>query len=196
MRGGSATQASLPLGAEFTALTVQVVRESKDKIKLPERLSTIKPLPFGEAVNASQPRRVVLAMTPMVGWTLNGRTFEMTAVAPDEVVRLNTIEVWEFVNAGGGMGGGMGMLPHPMHMHGEQFQVVSREIDGSGRAAWETVKDGYINEGWKDTVLVMPGERVKVIRRFADFTGLFLYHCHNLEHEDMGMMRNYRVVSC
>ncbi len=195
MRGGSATQASLPLGAEFTALTVQVVRESKDKIKLPERLSTIKPLPFGEAVNASQPRRVVLAMTPMVGWTLNGRTFEMTAVAPDEVVRLNTIEVWEFVNAGGGMGGGMGMLPHPMHMHGEQFQVVSREIDGSGRAAWETVKDGYINEGWKDTVLVMPGERVKVIRRFADFTGLFLYHCHNLEHEDMGMMRNYRVVS-
>jgi FtsP/CotA-like multicopper oxidase with cupredoxin domain len=41
----------------------------------------------------------------------------------------------------------------------------------------------------------MPGEKVSVIRRFADFTGLFLYQCHNLEHEDMGMMRNFRVVA-
>ena len=196
MGGGAAVQPALPLGSKFTVLTVDVVRESKDTVALPERLSTVEPLSLAEAVNAHQPRRVVLAMTPMVGWTLNGRTFEMTAVAPDEVVRLNTVEVWEFVNAGGGMGGmggGMGMLPHPMHMHGEQFQVISREVDAGGRSAWETVKDGYINEGWKDTVLVMPGERVKVIRRFADFTGLFLYHCHNLEHEDMGMMRNFEI---
>ncbi len=192
MMGGSSTTATaIPQGAEFTVLTVNVVRESKDRVSLPERLSTIEKIPFGEAVNANSPRRVVLSMTPGIGWTLNGRTFEMTAVAPEEVVRLNTTEVWEFHNAGGGMG--MGMLPHPMHMHGEQFQVVSREVDAGGRAAWETVKDGYVNEGWKDTVLVMPGERVKVIRRFADFTGLFLYHCHNLEHEDMGMMRNFEI---
>jgi FtsP/CotA-like multicopper oxidase with cupredoxin domain len=39
----------------------------------------------------------------------------------------------------------------------------------------------------------MPGEQVKVLLKFEDFTGLYLYHCHTLEHEDMGMMRNYRV---
>ena len=55
--------------------------------------------------------------------------------------------------------------------------------------------DGYLDEGWKDTVLVMPGERVRLMMRFADYDGLFLYHCHNLEHEDMGMMRNYYVRS-
>jgi FtsP/CotA-like multicopper oxidase with cupredoxin domain len=42
-------------------------------------------------------------------------------------------------------------------------------------------------------VLVLPGERVKVLMRFEDHTGLYLYHCHILEHEDLGMMRNYLV---
>jgi FtsP/CotA-like multicopper oxidase with cupredoxin domain len=50
----------------------------------------------------------------------------------------------------------------------------------------------YVDEGWKDTVLVMPGERVKVQLKFVH-PGLFLNHCHNLEHEDQGMMRNLRV---
>jgi len=40
---------------------------------------------------------------------------------------------------------------------------------------------------------IMPGEQVKVLLKFEDFTGLYLYHCHILEHEDMGMMRNYRI---
>ena len=86
-------------------------------------------------------------------------------------------------------------MPHPMHIHGLQFRVVSRipPANSTQRANWETVKDGYVDEGWKDTVLVMPGERVQVEVEFKDYTGLYLYHCHNLEHEDMGMMRNYRV---
>jgi FtsP/CotA-like multicopper oxidase with cupredoxin domain len=84
-------------------------------------------------------------------------------------------------------------LPHPMHMHGESFQVIERQISDSGKAAWDTISEGFVDEGWKDTVLVMPGERVKVLRRFGDYPGLFLYHCHNLEHEDMGMMRNFEI---
>jgi len=43
-------------------------------------------------------------------------------------------------------------------------------------------------------VLVVPGERVTVLKRFGNFKGLFLYHCHNLEHEDMGMMRNFELI--
>jgi len=43
-------------------------------------------------------------------------------------------------------------------------------------------------------VLVMPGERVKIAKPFDNYTGLFTYHCHNLEHEDMGMMRDFLVI--
>lgn len=89
----------------------------------------------------------------------------------------------------------MGMMmamPHPIHLHGQQFQILSRTQTNQGNA-YDTVKDGFINSGWKDTVLVMPGEEVEIIKPFKDFTGLFLYHCHNLEHEDMGMMRNFLI---
>ncbi len=182
-------------GAVFPICTIKVEREETASLTLPERLSTITWQDANAAVNRNAPREFVLAMTGGRGWTLNGRTFEMTAVANDERVRLGDLEVWQFTNAaGGGMGMGGGMaLPHPMHVHGLQFQILEREITSAGRAAWETLKDGYIDEGWADTVLVMPGERVKILLKFEDFEGLYLYHCHNLEHEDMGMMRNYRV---
>jgi blue copper oxidase len=55
------------------------------------------------------------------------------------------------------------------------------------------LNQGFTDEGWKDTVLVLPGESVQVLMRFPQFKGLFLYHCHILEHEDMGMMRNFRL---
>ena len=99
---------------------------------------------------------------------------------------------------GGGMGGmgGMGMMmsmAHPIHLHGQQFQIVSRSISADAEADYATVRDGFIESGLKDTVLVMPGEKVRIIKPFQDFKGLFMYHCHNLEHEDMGMMRDFSV---
>ena len=96
----------------------------------------------------------------------------------------------------GGMGGGMGMMmsmAHPIHLHGQSFQILSRTVAAEGNADYASVKDGFIEGGWKDTVLVMPGETVKIIKPFQDFKGLFMYHCHNLEHEDMGMMRDFSV---
>jgi len=181
----------------LTVLTMQIEREEKVDMTLPARLTTIPRYNSADAVNAADPRTFTLAMGMGRGWTINGRTFEMTAVARDEVVKLDDLEVWEFVNqAGGGMGMGGGMaLPHPMHVHALQFQVLKREVAPTSRTAWETLSGGYVDEGWWDTVLVMPGERVKILLRFEDFEGLYLYHCHNLEHEDMGMMRNYRVAA-
>jgi hypothetical protein len=94
----------------------------------------------------------------------------------------------------GGMGGGMGMsMAHPIHLHGQYFQIFSRSMGMGESDDYATVKDGFIEGGWKDTVLVMPGESVKIIKPFQDFKGLFMYHCHNLEHEDMGMMRDFLV---
>ena len=103
---------------------------------------------------------------------------------------------------GGMMGGGMGMMggggmmfsmAHPIHLHGQQFQVISRSIGAEEADDYATVKEGLISSGWKDTVLVMPGEKVRIIKPFEDFKGLFMYHCHNLEHEDMGMMREFLI---
>ena len=202
MMGGS----SLPQGVPFPVMTVKVTQKATSSAKLPDVLSSFSRYERADAVNANSPRTFTLAMSMGTGWTINGRTFQMTDVAEDEIVKLDTLEMWEFINqAGGGnqgrgMGGGGMMsggmtLPHPMHVHGLQFQVIEREVDPALRGAWETVSEGYLDEGWKDTALTMPGERVKILLKFEDFTGLYLYHCHNLEHEDMGMMRNYRIAA-
>lgn len=87
----------------------------------------------------------------------------------------------------------MMQMPHPMHIHGLQFQVLGWDVDPAFQTIWDSVREGFVTEGWKDTVLVMPGTRAKVLLKFQDFTGLFLNHCHNLEHEDLGMMRNFRI---
>jgi FtsP/CotA-like multicopper oxidase with cupredoxin domain len=185
MRGGRRGPVGfLPNGAPFSICRVRVTRKGEKGPPLPERLSDVPPVDTGEAVNPARPRRFALTMGHM-RWAINGRIFQMEQVAEDEVVRIGTKEIWEFANTGGGRGMMRMMdMPHPMHLHGRQFRVVYR----SGVA-----HDGYVDEGWKDTVLVMPGERVKILTRFDDYPGLFLYHCHNLEHEDMGMMRNYYI---
>lgn len=95
-----------------------------------------------------------------------------------------------------GMGGGMGMMmsmAHPIHLHGQQFQVLSRSMSGDDADDYATVKDGLISSGFKDTVLLMPGEKIRLIKPFEDFKGRFMYHCHNLEHEDLGMMREFEI---
>jgi FtsP/CotA-like multicopper oxidase with cupredoxin domain len=174
---------SLPNGAGFPIFRVRVNRKEKETVSLPERLSTIESYKPEDTVNLRYPRTFHLLMRHMA-WTINGRTFRMEEVANDERVRMDTLEVWEFINEGGmGMMGMMNM-PHPIHLHGKQFQVLERK---------GVTHNGYVDEGWKDTVLLMPGERIRLLVRFEDFSGLFLYHCHNLEHEDMGMMRNYFV---
>ncbi|HRE28356.1 MAG TPA: multicopper oxidase domain-containing protein, partial [Anaerolineales bacterium] len=59
---------------------------------------------------------------------------------------------------------------------------------------YATVSAGFVDDGWKDTVLIMPGETVQLVMRFPQYPGLFVYHCHNLEHADQGMMRNYQIL--
>ena len=184
MGGMMGPGASPPNGAGFSVLRVKVNLREKAGHVLPQRLSTIERYRTAEAVNPGYPKTFELLMRQMA-WTINGRTFQMEAVADDERVKMNSMEVWEFVNRGGGMGMmGMMQMPHPIHLHGKQFQVLERQ---------GVMHEGYVDEGWKDTVLLMPGERIRILVRFGDYPGLFLYHCHNLEHEDMGMMRNYFI---
>jgi FtsP/CotA-like multicopper oxidase with cupredoxin domain len=190
MGGGQA----LPNGAPFNVMSLRVLGSAREPGGLPARLSTLNGHQIDEAINAAAPRSYAVAMAMIGGmrWVLNGRPYQASEVANNEVVRLNTTEVWELINTG--TGGMMGMsMVHPIHIHGLQFQVVERRVEPQFAAGWETVRAGYVDEGWKDTVMLMPGERVKVLLRFEDFTGMYVYHCHNLEHEDQGMMRNYLV---
>lgn len=183
---------ALPNGAAFSVMQVQVQRKKKAKYSLPDRLSTINRYRLEDAANTSSPRSFAVSAT-MMRLLLNGRTFEMEGVAANEIVQLGTLEAWQFTNQGstGGMMGGP--MAHPIHVHGVQFQVIGRQVSSQFASAWETVRSGYVDDGWKDTVLLMPGESVKLLLRFEDYTGLYVYHCHILEHEDRGMMRNYLV---
>ncbi len=106
---------------------------------------------------------------------INNVTYDGARV--DFTVLRGTLERWRFINRG--------MEPHPMHVHGTQFQVVSR----NGSEALRLVTD----LGWKDTVLVRPFETVEIALRF-NVAANYVLHCHNLEHEDSGMMLNFDVI--
>jgi blue copper oxidase len=109
--------------------------------------------------------------------TINGKRYDHTRI--DETVSAGATEIWTFDNT-------HGIDPHPMHLHGAFFQVLSRTGGRAQVFPHEKV--------WKDTVLVMPGEKVRVIAVFAENKGVFVFHCHNLEHEDTGMMLQMEVV--
>jgi FtsP/CotA-like multicopper oxidase with cupredoxin domain len=169
MTGGG----GLPQGTGMDLLEL-VVQEgpTESRPPLPTRFSEV---PSRGEVTADTPRRTFRFNSMMMNHTINGLTFDMSRV--DARVRRNQTEVWTFANDS--------ELPHPVHVHAGQFRVLSRNGGRNRLMPWET--------GLKDTVLTLPGERVEVAVRFV-YPGTFLLHCHNLEHEDMGMMINYEVT--
>ncbi len=148
---------------------------------LPTRLNTISRI---DASHAARTRPMVLA-GPLPGGgdggpsgpPINGKIMDMARI--DEVVRLGDIEIWEVSNRGG--------QPHPFHIHLVQFQILDR--NGQPPTGAEL--------GWKDTVLVPPGDLVRIIMPFERYTDPripYMYHCHIMEHEDNGMMGQFLVV--
>ncbi len=126
--------------------------------------------------------RTQLTFQHMRGF-LNGRRFDsedMTSVAEDEWLPAGESSVWTFANDGPGM-----PMAHPMHVHGVRFRIIER----SRGDAPADLREGLLRAGYKDTFGVFAGERVRV-QIAPTVPGLFMYHCHNLEHEDGGMMRN------
>ena len=197
--GAAGSNATLPPGSEFTVADFQITAATTTPTT-PTVYKSYLPIITGDGATPPPPAGVTRSFQLYMQqgtWTIDGRTFETTNVVNEEIVTLGDREIWEFDNNSpfGGGGGGNNGQPHPMHIHGLQFRIVSRTPPSNSTQYnnWLTVKDGYVDDGWQDTILLMPGEKVQVDVTFKDYTGLFLYHCHNLEHEDMGMMRNYRV---
>lgn len=217
--GMGMNKGAIPVGSEYPICRIRVTKKVSETHKLPMQLSKFKRYEISDTANPNNPLPIGISEAPM-SMLLNGAPYSFNNPLPFERVKVGSIQQIEIFHAHGAGGmkmdegakhesgemkrGGMGMnrgmgggmmdlsMAHPIHLHGQQFQTVSRSFSGDS-TAYDTVREGFIDSGLKDVVLVMPMERVKIIKPFQDFKGLFLYHCHNLEHEDMGMMREFSV---
>lgn len=172
---------------EFKIIKFTISQNDTDTFVLPGTLSVINLIP---ATSASQTRVFEIGTMNMNGMgghgginmggmmhTINGKTYDPDRI--DETVLAGATEIWVFDNSSG-------EEPHPMHIHGIQFQVLDRTGGRNSIIATES--------GWKDTVLVMPREKVRVIMTFSQNKGKYVLHCHNLEHEDNGMMLQFEIA--
>jgi spore coat protein A len=163
-------------GGTELVMRFAVTREEPDDSVVPDRLAEIVPL---SADDVSVEREFVFRRGGaeahgMTLWTVNGEPFH-----PDTIVarpRLGSTERW-VLRANN--------VEHPIHIHLAPFQVQGR--DGND-------DPGPFNAGWKDTVNLDNGGRADVLIRFDGYRGKYVFHCHNLEHEDMMMMANFEVV--
>ena len=209
--GGMHQQNLLPVGSNYPIVTMKIIQKVTDSPRLPSQLSTFARYHPEHTANPTTPVPIAISEGHM-SMLLNGRPYAHNDFQAFEHIKLNTLQLMEIFHEhgmgghsggrrggmggmmrGGMMGGGMMAMAHPIHLHGQAFQILSRSIADNAAAHYATVSAGFINNGLKDTVLVMPGETVKIIKPFQDYKGVFMYHCHNLEHEDMGMMREFLV---
>lgn len=168
----SSVQGSYTQGTEMNLLRFDITGNSSSGGIVPAALA---PINYYNPSEVTTHRTFTLTMSQMTHW-INGLKFEMNRI--DWETPLNSLEEWEIINTT--------MEFHPMHIHGVQFQVYSRN---------EITNLPPNDKGWKDTVLINPYERVKLLVKFTDYRGIYLFHCHNLEHEDDGMMLNFKIVN-
>jgi len=169
--GGGGMMGGPQQGSEMDLLRFYVDSSSTGNATAPTSLQPFTPL---NPAQARRTRLFTLAMSGMVH-TINGQLYHMQR--PDFSVPFGDLEIWEYRNTS--------TEPHPMHAHAALCQVLSRSSSASLPPE---------DAGWKDTVLVNPGETVRVLTRFDTHSGVFVHHCHNLEHEDSGMMQNFEVL--
>jgi spore coat protein A len=115
-------------------------------------------------------------------WSINGKIWDPDRI--DAAPREGEVEIWEFVNNGGGW-------VHPIHLHMANFKILSR--NGRAPRPWE--------RGWKETVFLDGNETARVLIKFpevpvegtGEYTRRYAYHCHLVEHEDHDMMLQFEV---
>ncbi|KAF1953920.1 phenol oxidase A [Byssothecium circinans] len=111
-------------------------------------------------------------------WRINGVGFADAANRVLASVPRGKVEIWELENSSGGW-------THPIHVHLVDFKVLSR----NGRGV-----EPYESAGLKDVVWLGKNEVVKVEAHYAPWNGVYMFHCHNLIHEDHDMMAAFNVT--
>lgn len=169
-----------PLEAvDFDIMQFNVVSQTGSPV-LSVPPSLVTPNPWNP-VNASVTRNRTITGTGMVSgqgnFLMDGMTYDHMII--NDTINLNDIEIWNITNTSN--------MAHPIHIHDVQFYILSRNGNAPSPA----------ESGLKDVVLINPNETVSLITKFEDFandTVPYMYHCHNLAHEDMGMMLQFIVT--
>jgi spore coat protein A len=173
---GTVDLMTLPAGLDEADVRVPLLRfqvdgqPATDKSRVP---GVLRPL---EAPPQPTVRRSIRFERGGGEWVVNGRRFDPDR--PAFQVRLGAVEDWTLFNNSGGW-------VHPIHIHDVPFRVISH--GGRPPAPWE--------QGEKDTIAIAHGDTATVRLQFIDFTGPYVFHCHNIEHEDMRMMTRFDVVA-
>ena len=163
-------------GETANVMRFRVTRKERDDATVLRRLSTTTEFDALEESNARRTREFRFTRVADGGrtmWGINGEPFDPGRMAAKP--ELGSTEVWHLRAA---------PAAHPIHLHLVHFKVLSR----NGRRPLPT------DAGWKDTVDLTSGEEARVLVRFDGYRGRYVFHCHNLEHEDMMMMANFEVV--
>jgi spore coat protein A len=157
------------LGSDGAANVMRfvVAHRGREESRIPSRLAAIRPLSRSDAVVERKFvfRRGGASHHGVSLWTVNGEPFSPSRIAASP--KLGSVELWKLHAQN---------VPHPIHIHLAPFQVLG----GTG--------------GWKDTVDLGSGDSAAVLLRFDGYRGKYVFHCHNLEHEDMMMMANFEVT--
>lgn len=149
---------------------------AKDPSQVPDVLRPFDPISAAEQAAAT----VRTFKFDRVGgaWAINGQLVDLER--PDAESPRDQPEIWRVINGGGGWW-------HPIHIHLEFLRVLSR----NGKLPPLNERDGVAKF---DTVILGPDDTVDVFLKFRDYPGPYVFHCHNLEHEDMAMMARFDVV--
>lgn len=157
-------------GRTSDVMRLVVAHREKEESAVPEYLAPAEELPNPYDAEVTRRFRFIAGVLGGMS-TVNGEVFDPDRI--DARPHLGSTEVWE-ISAD---------PAHPIHLHLVHFRILSR--DGG--------PPGPYDAGWKDTVF-LEGGTVRVVARFDGYRGRYVFHCHNLEHEDMMMMANFEVV--
>jgi len=162
-------------GSTGQIMRFEVARQVREPRKIPAFLQAWEELPESAAVALRNFNLARQTINGTLTWTINGQAYN-PANAPLATPIVDSIEQWNFVNPTN--------HPHPMHLHLVQFQVIN--INGVPQEASDF--------GWKDTIVVPPASELTILAKFRQYTGRYVFHCHNLEHEDFAMMGEFEVL--
>jgi spore coat protein A, manganese oxidase len=163
-------------GRTANVMRFRVTRKEKSESTVPRHLSNMTEFDGLTESSAGRTREFRFTRAADNGrtmWGINGEPFDPERM--DARPKLGSTEVWHLKAA---------PASHPTHLHLVHFKVLSR----NGR------KPLPKDSGWKDTVDLTSGGEAHVLIRFDDYRGRYVFHCHNLEHEDMMMMANFQVM--
>lgn len=163
------------VGSLASIMRFDVTKKVRDTKKIPAVLLPWEEIPEDESVTLREFRLARQTIDGVLTWTINGQAYNPQNPPLARPV-LGSVEHWKFINPTN--------HPHPMHLHLVQFQVVN--INGEPQEASDF--------GWRDTIIVEPASELTIAVRFLSHLGRFVFHCHNLEHEDFAMMAEFEVI--